>query len=369
MQNNNLVLIDTVAGFFIIPLCFFIRFFKKIIYIFIKNNNDKILIIKFLGAGNFLAGKNEINDHKMDIVTVKSNFQTLNYFGIGNKVFYINDLNFFSLAFSCITCCFKLFFSNYRQIINLETESKFAKFLTSLSTAKKISGLSNTNKSLVDYWLYDNYLVTPLMESRDSLISQLIQFHPKINLNINSAIDFQKQKFLAQNKLDHLAKIIIAPTCSDTDNLRRLKDEDWVKIIEILLVKNNIGSIDIIFPNALDSQFVFFNSLKVKSIKINIKVTSYAEFIEHISYTDLLISIDSQAVHIAQQLKKKTVAIYGPTNPFGVNISETTYPIYNSLACSPCTHKYLRTPCNAKAPCMNFTDGAFDIFKNINLPI
>ncbi len=86
------------------------------------------------------------------------------------------------------------------------------------------------------------------------------------------------------------------------------------------------------------------------------KITGNSTYVEEIRRSDLLITIDSQALHIAQKYMKKTIAIYGPTSPYGVSLSETTYPISKSLVCSPCTHKYLKVPCNGKAFCMKFSE-------------
>ena len=97
--------------------------------------------------------------------------------------------------------------------------------------------------------------------------------------------------------------------------------------------------------------------------KLHLKITNFKDFVYWVKKSDLILSVDSQALHIAQLYKKKSVVFYGPTSPFGINLEETTYPVSLSLSCSPCTHKYLKLPCNNSAPCMNINKKDLDILN------
>jgi ADP-heptose:LPS heptosyltransferase len=366
MKNNQLVLLDTVVGFFLLPLCILIRIFRKLIQRIVSTKYEGTLIIKFLGAGNFLAIKNDINGKNVDIVTAKSNLEVLKNFNIGNKAYIIDDTKFLSLLFTSSVCCFKLFFKNYHQVINLETESKFAKFLTAMTSAKILSGVTNVHKSYIDYWLYDRYLVNPLILNKSTQVSQLMHFSPVTNTYIESAISEHRQQFKQKALLDNIKNITISPTCSNTDHLRRLSNESWIEILNILSNTKGVDKITVIFPSENDPQFQSFIDMHSIYSYLNVRVTSYEEFINEIEFTDLLLTVDSQALHLRQQFNKVAIAIYGPTSPFGVNLKITTYPITQSLICSPCTHKYLRLPCENLAPCMFFNSDFFEIFLEIN---
>jgi len=65
MKNNELVFLDAFIGLFLLPLTIFFRYFKKTISLFLLKKNEGILIVKFLGAGNYLAIKNDISALKM----------------------------------------------------------------------------------------------------------------------------------------------------------------------------------------------------------------------------------------------------------------------------------------------------------------
>ena len=366
MKNNHLVLLDMVIGFVLLPLCILIRFFRKLLNRVLPTKYEGILIIKFLGAGNFLAIKNEIDGKYVDVVTAKSNQLVLKSFDIGKKAYIIDDSSFFNLLITASSCCLRLFFKNYRQVINLETESKFAKFLTAMTSAEILSGVTNVHKSYIDYWLYDRYLVNPLILNKSSLISQLEHFHPVKNVYIESAIFNHRQQFDKKTLLNNVKTVTISPTCSNTDHLRRLSNEGWDKVLNILNQAPGIKGFTVVFPSADDPQYQFFLKMQSTYTALDVKVTTYKEYTGYIQSADLLLTVDSQALHLRQQFNKAAIAIYGPTTPFGVNLTITTYPVTQSLVCSPCTHKYLRLPCENQGPCMNFDDSCFDILLEIN---
>ncbi len=366
MKNNQLVLIDMVIGFLLLPLCILIRYLRKLINRIIFTKYEGTLVIKFLGAGNFLAVKNEISGKNVDVVTSKSNVGVLNKFNIGNKVYIIDDNNFLNLLFTATICCFKLSFKNYYQVINLETESKFAKFLTAMTSAQILSGVTNVHKSYIDYWLYDRYFVNPIILEKSTLISQLKNFSPVTNISVDSAVSDCRQNFKNMELLRNIKTITISPTCSNTDHLRRLSSTSWFSILNILSKQPGIGKITAVFPGADDLQFQSFSDMQSLYPYLVVKVTTYEEYISEIESADLLLTVDSQALHLRQLNNKPTIAIYGPTSPFGVSLKKTTYPITQSLICSPCTHKYLRLPCENSAPCMSFDSKFFDIFLEIN---
>jgi ADP-heptose:LPS heptosyltransferase len=247
-------------------------------------------------------------------------------------------------------------------------ESKFAMFLTLITPAKILSGISSQNKSFFDSLVYDKYIVSPYLINRTEITSQLIKFMPIKNKFIDTLIskhqlDFRKKYF----PFKAYANLAIFPSCSSTDSLRRLSNNHWRTLLEILLGNKNIKNISIVFSSINDVQYKYFYNflLKTNSKKINLKITNFSNFAQTIKKSDLIISVDSQALHIAQLYRKKTIVFYGPTSPFGVNLEKTTFPISNSLICSPCTHKYLKLPCGNKAPCLRLKYEDFEIFRNI----
>jgi ADP-heptose:LPS heptosyltransferase len=333
-----------------------------------KANYRGILIIKFLGAGNFIAIQDTLLNKDVDILSAKSNANAIAKFNIGNRVFLIDDSNLFNLIISSLNCISRLIFINYQQVINLETESKFAKFVTALTSAKVLSGVSNAHKSYIDYFLYDKYLVNPMMLDKPEVINLLLDFKAITNHYMEHALDVHRRDFLLNISLSDVKKVVISPAGSNTDTIRRLSiDGGWSVVMNYLCALDGVDFIDIVFSSALDQQYSEFIVLCQRYSKVKIHITKYDEFIQKIKDSDLVLTIDSQALHIAQQFKKPTISFYGPSIPFGVNFEKTTYPVTRSLICSPCMHKYISKPCKDLAPCMKFDRKQFEVLTQINL--
>lgn len=366
MKNSQLVFLDMLVGIFLMPTCIVIRIIRKNIFKCLPIQCKGVLIVKFLGAGNFLALKDSISNEIVDIVSASSNQSVLSRFSLGKNVYLIDDSSFLRLLITGLACCIRLCFSRYEQVINLETESKFAKFLCALAAAKHLSGVSNIHKSYIDYWLYDRYLVNPVMLSKNQLVNQLRQFQPFRNEYVGTIVDSIQQKSSLTRLTKAVSRVLVSPTCSSTDHLRRLSPANWEYILNSLEICNTVDQITVVFPSESDAQFASFSAFARKYPKLSVQVTSYDAFVDAIKRTDLLITVDSQALHIGQLFSKNTVAIYGPTSPFGVNLGEKTFPITKSLICSPCTHKYLKIPCGESAPCMDFSAIDLDMRRFIS---
>jgi ADP-heptose:LPS heptosyltransferase len=366
MNNNLLILFDTFIGIVLTPVGLLFYFFNRHCLRLIRPKPNGKLLIKLLGAGNYLPIKAKLNSKSFDILTVSSNLETLKHFHIGAKIYLISDRNIFTLCISSIRLFFTLLLQNYDQVINLEMESKFAKFLSLITPAKKLSGISSHNKSYLDRIIYDSYLVSPMLLERAEIVSQLVEFKPKVNGFIAGIIHNHQEKFKKKfPSFKSLENITIFPSCSSTDPLRRLQDRDWGIILTMLIKKKNIKNITVIFPTESDIQYHFFKNflIRTKSNKLNLKLTNFKNFVGWVKRSDLILSVDSQALHIAQLHKKKSIVFYGPTSPFGINLEETTYPICLTLSCSPCTHKYLKLPCGNSAPCMDFNQKHLEILN------
>jgi len=363
MNNKELILIDKVVGLILLPSSLLFRTIALIRRSFGHKSNKPILIIKFLGAGNFLSLKKSLSPLNTHIITSITNKQSLQAFQIGQKVYYLNDSNPFYLMIDVIKIFSILFFSSYSQVINLEPESFFAKFLCSIPVSQKTSGVSNTHKGILDSLIYDSYLVTPSLLNKSEILSLLIKFQVLENQELITLIQSIQGKMIAQLKtnLDQLYNVVLAPTCSSTDSLRRLNIQTWESIIGNL---GNSKRITALFPNEEDPQFPEFKKIQKAFHNLQIEVTNYTDFVKKIKDANLVITIDSQALHVAQLLDVPTIAFYGPTSPFGVNLGGKTYPVTRALACSPCTHKYFEAPCKGQAPCMKFAAENLDILKH-----
>jgi hypothetical protein len=206
------------------------------------------------------------------------------------------------------------------------------------------------------------------MLDKPAVINLLLDFKTISNHYMEHALDAHRRDFLLNIPLNNVKRIVISPTGSNTDSIRRLSiDGGWDVVMNYLDAIDGLGFIDVVFSSGLDQQYSDFIVLGKKYPKVEIHITKYDEFIQKIKDSDLVLTIDSQALHIAQQFKKPTISFYGPSIPFGVNFEKTTYPVTRSLICSPCMHKYISKPCKDLAPCMKFDRKQFEILTQINL--
>jgi ADP-heptose:LPS heptosyltransferase len=360
MKNSSLIFLDCFTKILFSPLSLFIRGLNKLILIFFPIKNKDILIVKFLGAGNFIALSKLDPLTSFDVITEKRNFTALKKIKSIKNIYTVDSKNIITLFFTIFKLFFILTQRKYYQTINLETESTFAKFISAVPRSNILSGVSNLNKSYFDFILYTKYLVSPFLLNKVDIVNLLINepFSPSTNVIIYRAIVEQQKNYLRSANFKSQT-ISIFPSCSDTDTLRRLNIIHWTKIIKRFSTMKNVSNINVIFPRSDDIQFDDFTNFKKLFNRFSIITTNYKNFYSSVLKSDLIVTVDSQALHIAQALDKKTIAIYGPTSPYGVNLGKNTYPIYKGLACSPCTHKYLKLPCSGAAMCMSFKSKDF----------
>jgi len=351
MKTNTLIKLDALLGAFAFTIFYPIYLLKKFILERFINRKKTNLIVKFLGTGNLIAIYDLIKESNYEILTTIKSKKSLEILLPGHKIYYINDENIYYLIVSTLTVCAKLFLSSFDKVLNLETESMFSKCIVSLACGQNSMGCSNTNKSIYDNLIYDKMIISPLLLDKVQSIKQLEQYNPTTNKAIDSIIKAHNCNINIIETITCSKTLLISPTCSSTDSNRRLDFESWHKIINRLMKYQNIQSIDVIFDSHNDVQYSQFKNLDFPKIKIT--VTSIEEYFNFVKNADLVLTIDSQTLHIAQLYNKKTICFYGPTSPFNINLKNNTYVVSNSLTCSPCTHKYLKVPCDGMKYCMD----------------
>lgn len=365
MKNNTLIFLDWVSGFFISPLIILAKLFQRYLSKKKKLNRNGQLIIKFLGAGNYVAMARVITD-QTTLISAESNRAAIEYFLKPKEVFYIDDSRMIQLiktTFGAIIFASK---GAFNEAINLETESIFAKLLVTLSGSNLIMGLSNIHKSYLDAYIYDRYLVNPSMISKEQSISLLSNFRLILDSNLASSILNSQSEFYRNVKFKSpIRRVAFCPSGSDTDIARRISVDIW-GVIASKLVKQIPGvKIDVYFQSKNDLQYQDMVDLLAGYVDIQFYVGSYENFVKGLAKQDLIVCIDSQSLHIANYYAIPVICFYGPTTPYAVSFSSTTYPISLSASCSPCVHKYFIKPCGNNPVCMNFLDDDLDIFDKL----
>ncbi len=354
MNPKKLVYVDVLLSPVFSLVALFFRCVSKFRAYFMDSNGS-VLIVKFLGAGNFVSCSKLSLDSRFTILTVKNNVATLKIFAPNAKYLVINDKNVLFVFFTICLVFFRLFFSKYEKVINLESESSFAKLASAIPVCKSLHGVSNRFKGIFDLLFYDFHLVSPSLLSRPKLLEQLISYNPTQNPDFWKIVSRHNQDVLKQ--VSFLSKssrqvLLLAPSCSKTDENRRLTFNSWCELT--VFFSEYFGRLVVVFPSTDDPQYQDFKSLASRIKNLDVLVADYEKFVTCIKESDLVVTVDSQALHIAQRFGKPTVAFYGPTSPFGVEISPKTIIVSRAFVCSPCTHKYLKIPCQGKNSCMEF---------------
>lgn len=365
MKNNTLVLIDWVAGLVVSPLIILVKFVKMVVGSMYRPKRHGRLIIKFLGAGNYVAMVNII-DTNTTIVSAASNRSAIEQFLKPRSVIYINDSSLSVLVFTAMRAIACVLWGSFREVINLETESKFAKLLTALARSDQALGITNVHKSYLDYIVYDRYLVNPVMMGKSIAIELLTNFRLIRNEDAMAAIVQSQNDFLNAVQFHRGLKVVaFAPTGSDTDTIRRLRADLWKSVALRLISGFPDVRINVYFPTVLDPQYeeIYASLLGLQNIQFC--VGTYTEYVEGIRESDLVVCIDSQTLHVANQYGVPSVCFFGPSSPYGVNHTLSTYPISLGAACSPCRHKYFCVPCNDQPVCMGFQEKDLEIFDNL----
>lgn len=356
MKNNTLVLIDWGVGFITGPIIIVAKLLKKIASKFYRPKRNGRLIIKFLGAGNYVA-MSDIIDDQTTLISASSNKLAISHFLKTKNVFYIDDSSLLSLATTSLGAIFFVLKGSYCEVINFETESNFSKLLASIARADQTLGITNVHKSFMDMIIYDRYLVNPTIIGKSDSLALLTNFRLIQNEHAMAAILKSQHDFFQEVRFKKpVVKIAFAPTGSDTDTIRRASPAIWKIAAHKLLTIFPDAAIDLYFPSQEDMQFEQLSKVFANDQRVSVRVGSYSDYVAGIKNADLVLCIDSQTLHVANYYQVPSICFFGPSSPYGVNHTHLTYPISLGAACSPCRHKYFEIPCGGKALCMNFSE-------------
>ena len=365
MNTSRLIIAESLLSPIFNIFGFILRSFWKIYFKFFKNNSNKILIIKFMGIGNFYV-YDQILNKNTTLITLQSNKAAIEKVTeFTNHNIYLDLSSTLKLFISFFKNIFHIFFTPYKYVINLEGESSFARFLSFASMSNTIRGLSSRHKNFLDYYGYDVFYPESEFVSRFTYAKKMLaEFTPDQSERFKIALINQQEKFWScfQSNKKVIENINIYPTCSKTDKLRRYPLDQWAIIVDMIQKYIPNCKIKIIFPNIEDEQYSDFNALFTKDPSIEIKTTNYNEFIQTIKNNDFIITVDSLALHIAEKYKKFCLALFSSSSPFALNITETSYPFSKALDCCPCSHRYFVPPCKFKIQCSNIEKNEIEEF-------
>jgi len=183
MNSKLLIFVDAALSVFVIVFAGVFRLRTKLLNaLHVKSGSDKVLIIKFLGAGNFIAMADALKFEGCTIVSVQGNESALKEFVPSAELILINEKSLVQLVLAVAAALTKLLLGRYSKVINLEAESSFAKFIATVPYSDELTGLSNKYKSISDWFFYDYHLVSPSNLNRDRILKILLRHEqPQVN--------------------------------------------------------------------------------------------------------------------------------------------------------------------------------------------
>ncbi len=123
MNSKFLIFVDAALSTLVIVIASVFRLRTKVLNALqIKSNSEKVLVIKFLGAGNFIAMADALDFEGCTIVSVGGNQSALKEFVPSAELILINEKSLLKLLLTVSETLLKLAFSSYRKVINLEAD-------------------------------------------------------------------------------------------------------------------------------------------------------------------------------------------------------------------------------------------------------
>ncbi len=161
-----------------------------------------------------------------------------------------------------------------------------------------------------------------------------LEIEPQFGLSVSEKRKDEARRILAENGADLSKKIVAFCAGSTNSRAKRWQIESYAAFNDRLQTETESAVVLIGSPDEVEISREVFEKALVKPIILTGK-TTLAEATGILSVCDLLVSNDTGPAHIAAALGRKTLVIFGPTNPL------TTQPIgaeiiLKKVECAPC---------------------------------
>jgi ADP-heptose:LPS heptosyltransferase len=279
------------------------------------NQINKVLILRIGRIGDIIISSfvfrvlKETNPEiKIELITLKKNKDVLRCNPFLDKIYFVNK-NVFSLL-----KILPLYFKNFDLIIDLnDNPSTTSSILLAITRAQHKLGFDfkKQKKFLtipIDYpgkdkmHLIDRYAYL-LSSSGLELNQEQIKLELYLDPEINNSINQQSSKIREHSK-------IISINISASADIRKYPATKWIELIQSLKTRFPFFKYLILYDpadkyeansiiNSIDKQFLIFS-----------EGTSFQHFAAKIKNSDLLITPDTSAVHIASAFQVPVIALY-----------------------------------------------------------
>ena len=276
---------------------------KSVLIIRIGKIGD-IIISSFV----FRSLKESNSEIKIELITLKKNKDVLRCNPYLDKIYFINK-NIFSLI-----TLFSLCFKKYDLIIDLnDNPSTTSSILLSLLNAQNKIGFNfeKQNKYLTHAIDYPDKNKTHLIERYAYLLSSSgLKINPEIikpELFVDPQIDKGISEKFSEIKSKHK---IVAINISAGAEIRKYPIEKWIKLINSLKSKYSNLKFLILFEPADRTEAELIIQAIDKNYLVTVEGSSFQHFASKIKNSDLLITPDTSAVHIASAFQVPVIALY-----------------------------------------------------------
>jgi len=325
-----------------------LNFFFYLIRVLLKEKEDKrktlvIICLHRLGDTVFCISAiteifNNFKDYKKYIFTFKETGDILNL--------KFDDENIIKIDRSEIKFQGRLASKKAHEIINQLNPSYIVDFtgtpasasLIFNKTAAKIVGMN------LPYFkkIYTDFI---LKRTEPHFIDNYLDVARLIIPNLPSASNYEFNTDINRN-----SKIMIHPFA-----IRKAKEWNFRKFIELALRLNDNYQVEIIFPKNFISEDVY---KELKDMDLHFRITgSIKDLICAIQQAGVFISNDSGPTYVAALLGKPTFTIYGPTNPkYSLPFGKFHEYHQNKMLCSAYNEMFCFTLGGIECPsveCMN----------------
>ena len=337
----------------------------------------RILVVKFWGIGNIFmllpivaALREKFAPEELDLLTLSSNRDAAESTDFFHRIYTIDTGNAFKFAETAISNLTTLSQKEYDLIIDFEQFARFSALFCALIGKHTTIGFNTSNQHRHALYthsvLYDNtvhitrsFLSLAAFADRDGAIANQGLLQPPVPKPLRDT-DIRRELGLGANEIVILMHIGTSgnfqerrwPTSSFMDLADRLVRAYHVTIVYTGL-QDEIG----LFEN---EQRPLQNNGRMRNF---IGKLSFRQYYALVSASDLIVSADTAAIHMASFADVPAVGLYGPNTPllygpWGRNSLSLT----KDLHCSPCITNF-----NAKIHTCRHPDGKGACMKQISV--
>lgn len=361
-----------------IPICFLLSIIEKVNKTVLAKKNrenlpQKIVFLEFSEIGSIILAYPAMERVKvmypnaaLYFWTFADNSEIFDLFDIipKNNLILMRSKNIFTICIDVIKNLHKIRSERIDTVIDMELFSRFSSILTYLSGAKirvgfhkfSLEGLyrGNLHSHKVSYNPYmhisKNFLSLsyslkagldeiPLLKASLANAETII---PKIKLRGKAVENIWEKLKGINNQISEKNKIIILnPGISESLPLRKWPIENYIELAKRLLADQGVFIVIIgVKPNFCEEKTISQEISNPRFINL-IGKTTMRELINLFNISNLLISHDSGAIHLASLIDINMIILFGPeTPPLYAPLSSNKTVLYSNLACSPCITAY-----------------------------